>query len=305
MHQLTKKTDSEKGNRYSNDTRHHPHGVITDVDRTVTNTSLYNRQHRILQNCVHDEFQLSQAIENASNFLLTFIDICVQYITMNASTIDSQTQSHGIPILNKTLEFHCIMNATNTTDEKCVFDAQQLSRHFYISNSNVSFHGIEFRNGTTDPWPFVFESKNISGGSLFIELSTIFTIDCNFKQNSAGRGGAIDLTQSYHHMTRCHFVQNYAINTDPYSLGGAIQLRYSNIYLIGGNSPFNATIMEDNRASEGGVMFAVGSNITMMEGYFIIRNNHAQVRHFLFHQLHVVVQLHQSILYLHRLPKIK
>jgi predicted outer membrane repeat protein len=189
--------------------------------------------------------------------------------------------------VNKTLEFHCHLNATNTTDEKCVFDAQQLARHFFISNSNVTFHGIEFRNGTTDqklstpsPTPSLTptpspSSQNTIGGSLFIEFSTIVTIDCNFIRNSADTGGAIYLSQSQHHLTRCHFVQNYGINPYPYSEGGAIYLYDSNIYLTGGNSPSNATIMEDNRAHYGGVMRAVYSDITMMEGYFMIRNNHA------------------------------
>jgi hypothetical protein len=77
---LNIKNESEKRNRDINVTCHYAHDGITDVATTSTDITFYHRRHRMLQNCVDDEFHLRQVIENASNFLLTFIDICVQYI---------------------------------------------------------------------------------------------------------------------------------------------------------------------------------------------------------------------------------
>jgi hypothetical protein len=253
----------------------------------------HRRHHRSLQKCVYDEFNLRQAIRNATNDTLsvTYIDICVKYMKINASHDFNAGEEylHGIPIRNQRLEFHCRLGNSNASGstEKCTFDAQQLSRHFHISNANVTFYGIDFVNGST--LNTIYDSKNdpylynVSGGSLYVNASTISTVNCSFNNNFGGVGGAIYLSYSDLYMTRCHMRLNYAssIRYDGYyyeysGYGGAISLVYSKLSLVGGNNPSAPTIMEENKADKsGGVIMSSHSNITTIDGYFEFQNNGA------------------------------
>lgn len=107
----------------------------------------------------------------------------------------------------------------NTTG-KCIIDAQQGSRHFYLKNTKASFDGFIFMNGN------VKDNFYDKGASLWVEdLSTVKINDCDFIDGVARAGGTIYAVFSTIQMTNVNLKNN---------LGGAINSRNSKITLING-----------------------------------------------------------------------
>jgi hypothetical protein len=108
------------------------------------------------------------AIDNALNFTPTQIPLCSSPIFLNASEPNT-LGTHGILIRNKYLEFHCNVTDQNstktTTPRNCILDAQSLSRTFFVRNSYLTFHGIDFINGNANG-----DSCYSNGGAFYVGL---------------------------------------------------------------------------------------------------------------------------------------
>jgi hypothetical protein len=72
----------------------------------------------------------------------------------------------GIFINRKLLDIHC--NINNMTTNKCIMDAQSMSRFFILYRSQVSFYNIVFMNGNG-----MKDTIYPSGGAFYVEKSII------------------------------------------------------------------------------------------------------------------------------------
>jgi hypothetical protein len=208
-------------------------GTMSDMNDNILTTDLQKR--RSLQSfCVNDEIEFRTAIANAPNFSpTTRIDICVPIMNIDGSIPDIVYQ--GIGIIFKNLDIRC-----NTSTPKCVLNAQDLSRHFYVNQSTVVFRKIIFQsgNGRKD----VIYKK---GGALLVNNSIVSFDTCQFRNS---------------------------IGTD----GGAIRAETSTVTFFGGNIT-HPTLFEHNygTSTAGGAISIAGWNptVTAVAGYFVFRNN--------------------------------
>jgi hypothetical protein len=192
----------------------------------ITPQDIGHRSLESIVTCSNTEAALTSAINGASTNAVnpTEINVCVNYLGLTGQ----------VSIKNKNVLLRCSL--PNVT-EKCVIDAQTISRHFLIEFSTSSFQGFLFING-------IANGTSTSGGAINGVNSTITTIQCDFKANVA-------------------------------SFGGAIRTYGSNLFLVGSDNPLDPTIFEDNVGSSmGGAIFARGqSKITTASGYFLFRLN--------------------------------
>jgi hypothetical protein len=103
---------------------------------TMTNRSLLASSST---GCIYSETQLRMAISNTPINSPTKIEICSDYIVINAS------QPNRIFSHEKISDIHC--NINDTTTNNCILDAQSLSRFFVFRQSQVSFNNIVLMNG--------------------------------------------------------------------------------------------------------------------------------------------------------------
>lgn len=167
--------------------------------------------------CVTDETGLRSSVLNIPNnsMTLTTIELCAKYIAINVNQPSGMARYSGINLIDKFVRFQCTLGNPR---EKCVIDAQQRSRHFYLMNSTASFNGITFKNGNA------LNEFFSSGGSFFIEfLSMVKINDCDFIGCAASAGGAMFTRFSTIQMANVSFKNN---------IGGAIQSGYSSLVTI-------------------------------------------------------------------------
>jgi hypothetical protein len=69
-----------------------------------------------------------------------------------------------------------------------VFDAKDRTRHFYISDSIVSFQGLSFTNGIGE---LSLDDEAAQEGSLLVLNSDVCMEYCDFQKNQAEFGGAV------------------------------------------------------------------------------------------------------------------
>lgn len=152
------------------------------------------------QGCVDTETELQDAVSSANNRSepVTFINLCAEMITITSQ----------IYLENKNIELKCLLPNTN---KKCTLDAQKISRHFLIEDSNILFNNIIFING--------FVPDNDFGGSLSIlNESAVDIIECDFFSNTAFFwAGAIFIQEASSNMENVTMFGNEAV-----SHGGAV-----------------------------------------------------------------------------------
>jgi predicted outer membrane repeat protein len=247
----------------NNHTRHEGYDIYRiDPDRNMTKD--ITRRRKLQDFCVTTEPELRMSISVAPNFVPTRIDICTPTMLIDASGNNPIYQ--GINIQNTNLDIRC-----NTTTPRCILDAQGRSRHFYASQTTVTFRDIVFLNGNSNS-----NSSTKQGGSIWaVQQSNLIFERCQFRNNIAG--------------TR----------------GGAIYSDSSNLTFVGGNVT-DPTLFESNTCPEsGGAIYARGRNpnITAINGSFVFRNNTAgEVRmlfirfdHYHFH-LNIGIRISQFVI---------
>jgi hypothetical protein len=159
--------------------------------------------------CVSDEIGLRTAIRNAPNYSSTptNIELCAKYTAINVNT------SSEINLKNKFVNFQCILPDVR---DKCIIDAQQLSRHFIIIDSTISFNRIVFANGN------VMRERINDGASLYVEKSTLVLNHCDFFGGVGSSGGAIFLIFSSITLQDVNFKNN---------TGGAVSTTNSRVQM--------------------------------------------------------------------------
>lgn len=155
--------------------------------------------------CVTDEAELQASVRNIPNnsLTLTTIEICANYISLNVNQPNGSIRYSGINLINKLVHFQCTLH---NASERCIIDAQQGSRHFYILNTTASFNRIVFKNGN------VTEERFNSGESFWINLSTIQVSECSFIGGTSVAGGAIYVHGSTIDLYNSNFLNNTAKN---------------------------------------------------------------------------------------------
>lgn len=116
--------------------------------------------------------------------------------------------------MNKKIRFNCALSQP----EQCLLDAQSVSRHFYVSNSSLSFDQIKFINGKGKPDNFFDGVFYPDGGSFFIVSSSVQMKDCAFNRNNAtidGFRGALFVSRnSTLNMENVKMTNNFALVSD-------------------------------------------------------------------------------------------
>lgn len=197
---------------------------------TTTTKSSFKQQthkrkhHRLLREnslCVSSPDDLGSAIDDLKGFSpspgiqqpLKTIDIIADTLKINGTNPINRRFGY-INITNQTVLINCAIVGGG-----CKINAQNLSRHFYIINSNVTFQGIQFLNGYSNNTIITkTNNRNISteygggGGSMYIESSVIQFIQCEFINNTAviGGGGGISAYNSTVQFVNGTFEGNYA-----------------------------------------------------------------------------------------------
>lgn len=147
-------------------------------------------------------------------------------------------------------------------------DGNNTASIFKVSNRNVVFHDIVFRNG----------NAYYSGGAINGECTAV---NCNFIGNYAGYGGATDGTNC----VDCNFTANAARYNGGASIGGSFENcifianfahYYGGAVYNGGNTRMNSIvdcIFRENRANVGGAINLLFSQYTVVENCNFIRNS--------------------------------
>lgn len=132
-----------------------------DIESSHRKTMITNVTNNVTRSCVRNQKQLEMIIVNSpdDSLIPTTINICKEYLYIDASVPNITTKQRGIHVVNKFINFRCIISG----NKKCIIDTRRKSRHFYIMNSTILFNRITFMNGN--------ENKIINwGGSLHIDV---------------------------------------------------------------------------------------------------------------------------------------
>jgi predicted outer membrane repeat protein len=164
----------------------------------------------------------------------------------------SPNSAGGINVEDKLLYIHC--NVAMTMTDRCILDAQHLSRHFYLNDATMSFYDIEFVNGNANQ-----DVYYNSGGALYVELSDVEMVNCAFTNNAAKYGGGIAMFDASIAMKNPNHKDIPIRNNTVPNNGGFLSAFGSNI-----------TIQEHrfirNRADYGGVFAIYSSSNLTIEG---------------------------------------
>jgi predicted outer membrane repeat protein len=231
---------------------------ITAVD--LNNNIIRTRRLQDDDYCVMDEHEFRIAIATAPTLATnaTRIDICVPSLSINASLLRPTNTSllgnaslpnqtfQGINIKFKNLDIRCNQTVSSS---RCILNAQNLSRHFYIERSNVVFRNFIFENGNG------MKDTMKDGGSMFLNRSNVLLDRCQFKENMGGDGGAI-----------------YSLSTNITMIGGSDTdptLFENNV----GKFFYGGAIVSTIGQLYGGVSGSKSSSILATNGFFVFRNN--------------------------------
>jgi predicted outer membrane repeat protein len=266
-------------------------GVVQDEDNVATIIATLPLQLSPA-GCVFNETQLRSSIDLASFNLPTIIELCSDYIPINAST------THGILVHRKSLRIYCNISSVNSN--KCIIDAQQASRLFDVWKSNISFHDITFVNGDAKK-----DTMYPQGGALYVSSSTIEMVHCNFLNNTARLGGGMilfhsSLTLRTHSSSNETFlpiiVQNnrasanggfieayhsivsigqYHFKNNSAKFGGVFMITNTSLTLLGSSDPQRLMTFENNMADDSGglILARDSSSLTTSNGSFLFQNN--------------------------------
>lgn len=226
----------------------HNHSVVATTNRLsilddllmIQNEEDIESLHRIMisnvsnssKRCVRNQNELEITIKNSPDYSIkpTNINLCKEYMNLDASASNNITGEHGIHVINKFINFRCAIKRSN---RKCIIDARQKSRHLVIINSTLIFNRITFRNGKEER-----VNKTMAwGGSLLINTSNIV-------------------------INNCDFVNNIVNDVGDYAYGGAVGCNDCNMKLVNVN-------MINNSAFVGGAFNSLGNNVQMSNVTFI------------------------------------
>lgn len=169
-----------------------------------------NVTNNVTRSCVRNQKQLEMIIMDSpdDSAIPTTINICKEYINIDASKPNNITGFGGIHIVQKIINIRCIIKPP----KKCIIDARRKSRHFYIMNSTILFNRITFMNGNaTNNFPW--------GGSLYIDSSEILLNNSDFVNNTVistknmgddSFGGAIVSLNCTMKLVNVHMISNRA-----------------------------------------------------------------------------------------------
>jgi predicted outer membrane repeat protein len=158
-------------------------------------------ERRGLLSCVRNQTELEKAINDAIDYNVTRIDVCLASSPQNIMKMDARSFGKanytGINIVRKNLEIYChldleatsvgtapfLLSPSSSSSSRCILDAQYLSRHFYIYDSTVFI----FQNGFSK----MNSPNQTDGGAFLFEFSNITYQACSFLNNRGDDGGAI------------------------------------------------------------------------------------------------------------------
>ncbi|MCL2687043.1 MAG: Ig-like domain repeat protein [Methanobrevibacter sp.] len=155
-----------------------------------------------------------------------------------------------------------------------IIDAEGNNFIFAVSKEiSVNFYGIVFKNavGSSDG---TITDLTASGGAIFINNATVNIFNCEFINNTAtgtGRsdgGGAVYVYDANVGIFNSIFVNNTATGTGGNNGGGALHQWGDSSILVVDNCTF-----ENNRASNGGAIFARGSTGLTISNSTFVNNN--------------------------------
>jgi hypothetical protein len=268
----------------------------TTTATTTTNTTIKITNPR----CVRSEKALRQAILRAPKQKQqpTYIDICSNYITIDASRPHRVTGFSGIHIMNQFLSFRCIVGRSNnnnnsivmkdSNDEYCLIDARYKSRHFVIYNSNVSFQYMTFINGNVQKENDIIINHhyfgNVTlGGSIMIRNTSIVTMNhCHWMNNAvrnlvsshyggiSGHGGAIHSDQN----STVQLMNVYMNNNHADFVGGAMTSLFGHVTLINVTMMNNDAIIGAGALYSDGILHMINVTCTNNTGNSIVRPSH-------------------------------
>jgi Hint module len=134
--------------------------------------------------CVFTTKELTKTVKDCNksmNETSCLIDICSNRILIAAPTNSSYK---GIDLSNKNIYLRCDQECA---PKRCILDGSGITRHFYGSNTNITFVNFIFANG--------FHPTD--GGAIKLENNSIATmINCSFVNNSAPSSSAVQLNNS-------------------------------------------------------------------------------------------------------------
>lgn len=131
-------------------------------------------------------------------------------------------------------------------------------RHFLLDLSGtVTIRNLTLANGAA---LYPEGTHGLNGGSILITRGNLNLVNVIFRQNRAGRGGAIfqDSTTSTLDLNRCQFIDNQALVP---AAGATVEGRGGALYTRGNLDVLYSTFSANRGGEEGGVLFAPGGQV--------------------------------------------
>ena len=200
---------------------------VSDVNRTISITS--GTSFNDMDNIINKDY-----LDNSTIYLYKYY----KYI----ADTDSGLELYNGIVINRNLTIEGNQHTINGSD---------LARMFHINNDAVvTFKNIDFTNGYTE--------SGGHGGVIWAEdFTTVKAISCNFKDNKATYGGAVNFVDC----EDCSFINNYALqNGGAIYNGNAIGCNFTNNSASDwGGAIYNGNatecIFEGNKADNSGAMY--------------------------------------------------
>jgi hypothetical protein len=169
---------------------------LTNIDIQRKHVVMSRRDSQSSTKCVTSSAGLQKAVQSAgskSSSTPTRIKICTKKINLGkysrllqySNTSDRilyNNVTDGIDLTNKNIILYCRWKR-----RRCTLDGRGLTRHFYGSNTAVTFGNIKFVNGY---------HANAGGALLIQDQSILKFTNCSFSNNTASSGGAFSINET-------------------------------------------------------------------------------------------------------------